>query len=1235
MEFTIHSLGDAAFLDQILNAVAMITGTGSFHQMISIGLLLGFVMICVQSLMQGAKEIDVKQIFVAWLVYAMMFGPSATVIIEDSVSGRVRVVDNVPIGPAFAGGVISNIGFGITKLFEQGYGVVSPGITDGAYFGESLAILHDVRRKAFDSNIFSALDHAAGGGHIDIKASLTNYIQECTLSKIDMGLSSPDELAKAPVMEAMEFGSGNLMTLMFLERGLVNGKAYTCSEGWAALSKALDSNITSSTVSSTLNGLLGYTGSFGVEASPDGIEIRMSNALNALGKGSTNAFDYLKASLIEPVYMAAAEGRYKDFQDFNTALAINQAIQQRNLQWTAEQSMFMTTVRPMITFFEGFVYAITPILAFLILLGKNGITLAGKYAQVIIWVQLWLPVLSIINLFIHTASTGEMALNGGLGQLNSMYALNTTSDILQTWLGTGGMLAAATPVIALFIVTGSTYAFAGLANRINGADHFNEKSVVPDAKNQGPLLNIGAANTYAANEGVQTTGSHNYLADISANKGATAQVSHLEKIAESTGINFQETLGKTLSSGASKESVAARSREAANVLQSTDSQAYDAAHQQVRNWMEKNSYDLSNSHDVVGAVVLSATAGGDLGVSTNLLKPTGRGSNSKDIVPYTGDEPEVEPNNTTRTTGVGGGVTATGSAADRESNSEKKSSGDSSTLADAVTFKKSTLSNFQDSLAEKIARSTNDTWKTSSGEQDQNSLVESAQEAVQAERALSQAVTWQQGLGSSTQFNTGNVAGTLSGENPNHTPEFNANMDKQRRIASDAAKSVDKQEFNQLMDLYQSPAFSFSRNKAEAAAAMQVLASDGSLGSYNTLISTLDSMGYVDKDNIGLQDMGRNNSDLQTADVDRGTRQKVEKATNNITTPEIGATGTEVNEILGQDVSANSVDGTDPMTSDTYHNYEQNSQEQLENAVQMQRNAGSEELKRAENRLLNANPDISKASGIFGFWENYRDAEDGTVKFMTGGAERAYDSASDAFNGEVIRINSMSPEERQNYMNDLDDKDGSMFMGIVGSAISWLKGDTNTQEATEGMDLDQLGAFYGAAYTLSKAAGKEGLDSFYENFNKDFKETVAEKAEAQGLTSNQADVMAHQYATGLGAVMSTWTGSDGTLFQSGYRGTDRAVEVMKEDYAHLYGVRDENGSLKTETQYFDIYNDRGEKTGGIEEIEIPVLNQKGEELHAKAVEILQASSFAGKNQSGTYQTAIKAHNDEMKEFKSM
>lgn len=213
--FSIHSIGDSAFLEQILIAVSMITGTGDFEKMVSIGLLLGVLMICIQSVFQGAKQINLQQVLVGWILYACFFGPTTTVTIEDAYTGQVRVVANVPIGVGFAGGVISNVGYTITNLFETGYGVIVPNVTE-SHFSETLKLLNDVRRRAYDTGVFTALNSANGGGYVDVRRSWNNYIRECTLTKVDLNLMSLDELMNRSTDSALRFNSQLYGTRLYL-----------------------------------------------------------------------------------------------------------------------------------------------------------------------------------------------------------------------------------------------------------------------------------------------------------------------------------------------------------------------------------------------------------------------------------------------------------------------------------------------------------------------------------------------------------------------------------------------------------------------------------------------------------------------------------------------------------------------------------------------------------------------------------------------------------------------------------------------------------------------------------------------------------------------------------------------------------------------------------------------------------------------------------------------------------
>ena len=174
--FVINSIGDSSFLEQILIAVAMITGTGDMTKMVSIGLLMGVIFVCVQSVATGAKQIDFQKVLIGWIIYAVLFGPTCKVLIEDSYSGAVRPVDNVPIGVGMAGGIISSVGYNITNLFEAGYGIIGSSITQHS-FAEPLKLLNDVRRRiGTDNRVFSAWNATRGGGGVDVAKSWHNYI---------------------------------------------------------------------------------------------------------------------------------------------------------------------------------------------------------------------------------------------------------------------------------------------------------------------------------------------------------------------------------------------------------------------------------------------------------------------------------------------------------------------------------------------------------------------------------------------------------------------------------------------------------------------------------------------------------------------------------------------------------------------------------------------------------------------------------------------------------------------------------------------------------------------------------------------------------------------------------------------------------------------------------------------------------------------------------------------------
>lgn len=595
---TIHSIGDAQFLSQVLNAVAMIIGTNDFVQLVSIGLLLGAIIVVLQGLFRGAREIPWHQLLLGWILYACMFVPTTTVIVEDAYTGKAYSVDNVPIGVAFAGSMISNVGYGITNLFETAYGDVR-GISEGT-FAEPLVILNAVRQHASDVRVLQELDKSIGQG-TDIQKTLHNYIKECTLPKLALSITTPTDLVTGDMMEELKFESSIYGTRSYIENP--SGENLTCAEAWKKIEPALE-KIKDPKFINQLSTVANLKGEAGDRAMIDDYQA----AFDMLNINGTAVEEFMLASTIKPIYEKAVSGYYRNLGDKTSAIMFNQAVQQRNTQWAAEASMFMTVVRPFLSFFEGFMYSITPVLAFLLVLGGIGISLGVKYILLILWIQLWMPVLSICNLYIIMSARGELAAQ----TFTSFYSVDKLGQSLEHWMATGGMLASATPLISLFLITGSTFAFTSLTQRMAGGDHINEKIPTPDIMRQGEFYAHGTAGNGNSFLGAIRTGTEGTEGTINFDKmRSEARQSALSEAKAATNV-LNNGYSTNYSSATTAADQAAISREIGSRMMASGSSAVQSLESGIR----QTSWGKNLSKEQMSQVIDTVSAGISAGWST-------------------------------------------------------------------------------------------------------------------------------------------------------------------------------------------------------------------------------------------------------------------------------------------------------------------------------------------------------------------------------------------------------------------------------------------------------------------------------------------------------------------------------------------------------------------------------------------------------------------------------------------
>ncbi|MEK9497170.1 conjugal transfer protein TraG N-terminal domain-containing protein [Photorhabdus sp. P32] len=1180
--FLIHSIGDSAFLEQILIAVSMITGTGDFEKMVSIGLLLGILMICVQSIFQGAKQINFQQVLVGWILYACFFGPTTTVTIEDAYTGQVRVVDNVPIGVGFSGGIISNIGYTITDLFETGYGVIAPNVTN-RHFSETLKLLNDVRRRSYNTGVFTALNLVNGGKHVDVRRSLSNYIRECTLTKIDLNLMSLDELMNNSIDSALRFNSPLYGTRLYLNPTNPDGNDYTCTDGWVAISNAI-ANLNSPVVINALNNILKIDITTGSNAIT-----KIGDSLQAMGATTTLATDYLKVAVLEPLYYEAAAGRYQDLQDYGSALMINQAIQQRNTQWAAEQSMFMTVVRPMLTFFEGFIYAITPIIAFIIVMGSFGLQLAGKYVQTILWIQLWMPVLSIINLFIHTAASNEMSSLSSAG-FNSMYALSSAGDILQSWIATGGMLAAATPVISLFIVTGSTYAFTSLASRINGTDHVDEKMQSPDLLKQGPVMQSQPAYSHNQFSGAIATGAESMIGTFSLGSTLASGVSSAQALQSQKSEAFQGTLGRGFSDGVNQEQAYARLSDISRKAASQNTSQSQLINTQAKNFMDKFQVDDSHSDAVKGAFAMRMMGKLDFDEAASMLMPMVSKTKTAMKAATGGNK-------------SGGGdvidvnAQAEGTTASLSQDSSNWSASDVSQYLKEVSVSQTDSQALTNQLAQGFSRSGGETFKQIWGDTLSQNLSKSASDLVSASNTFTTMSQLKNQMGSMTNTDFKTLGGAVA-----QTPAAMNHLNEYFKIADHPVK----QEAAELEQRYRS--YGMAPQVAQAAARMTAMTNPKNYEPGKELAgfqATLQAINMATGRNSSFNGDAYGNSGITEPNVS-GLSGAVKRA--------VGS-GPNLRPDFRNEVTrttrtnpASEVDQL-PSGSPTVQGDHTAGTAVLQNkANQAERAMSAPEREKAQNNTLHS-PGMSWSASTWGAWDNSTDwfarrAEQAGGAVVSGGA-----AGADVFSKAMDQMRTMTPEQRDQFIAATKRGDeyikkefgwaGDAMVGvaklgrnIMGAAASgydaakeWLTGKSNLSEAAKGMSIEEKGAFYAAAFTSAAEAGGEAAQQFMRQYGAEFKETMQNIAQNRyGLTPAQAAVYAESYDTNQTRM-------------------NNAVHNLKMEYAE----QNPDGSTMTDAN--------GQ----------PVLSQKNAKFTDELVNILQNSTDAG-DRSGSYLTNIRGYN---------
>ena len=517
--FEIICLGRLDFLQAVLNGLAMITsdaGPAGYGGMVALGLLVGVLLALARSVV--TQRLELQWILAGWLLFTTLFVPKVTVTVEELSTGATVDVANVPLGPAAIGSITSTLGLRIAEAFETVFAY--PSMTDAGYL-DSLDLIQAMR----DMDEGDANDGDAGAtvAGVNVSKTLDEYMVKCVMEAISLkvpGMApSETELREAAdLTAAMQVNNNVLSTTVYLTAGTPEGVTMGCTDAYAAITAYLQDPFYPA-----------WRQSIGDKLRLDDTEAQMQGALDAILGAGESAQRFMLNSLLKKHLELASVGWAAEGGDAATTLLRVQSMEQRRIQWAAEQSMWSEMARPAISFIEGFFYAVSPIMGFMFCLGAPGLAVFARYLMFAVWIQLWMPVLAISNMFIQVCASNDLARIKAHGiPMASMVGLDSVWTETASYIALGANMVAATPLLTFIIISGSYFAFTGLTNRLSGGDHINEKTMAPDVLQPAAVASTGALMAQSAHAVTDVAmGTRAYNAEgAMGNVGVSESISH-------------------------------------------------------------------------------------------------------------------------------------------------------------------------------------------------------------------------------------------------------------------------------------------------------------------------------------------------------------------------------------------------------------------------------------------------------------------------------------------------------------------------------------------------------------------------------------------------------------------------------------------------------------------------------------------------------------------------------------
>lgn len=567
----IFSLGDISYLAMIYRGVAMFTNSNSMVTLGLIGFLICAFLIAIQGILTGGRQIPIQHFLVAGLLWACMFQtPKTNVALVDAYTGETVVVSDIPLGVAVPQAMITQLGRGMSNIVESAFSY--PGLSDREY-GSTLHAIVSLRNLAGIQSdpIVLRFQHNAA-----------QYLQFCArffVNNDPVGLM--EALNSDDALNAARADHRSVFVPYSHHDG--STEELSCADAFGQLRAEIDSD-------SFLRALDRVQNRAGINNYAD----RLDSAYTTLLNSQVDAGRQMRNIVMMSAYNQAIANNQLMVNDPSVAAMMEAGIWQRNIQWAAEGDWFTRYARPMIGFIEAVVVALTPFVVLLVATGVGGALIFFSYLKMTVWIQLWFPLLAIINLFLVMSLSNKMTALTELANL-PVESINGTVEMISTasiYLATAAVLTSAVAALSYALLSKSPVAFTHLMGRLQGADTADEKILAPSVVNAPPVMSIQSPITASDPAGVRRSGLDGEFGTYAVTLFTGSSVTEAQTEAYKATEGFQDTI----------LSIAARNARFGQAWSNAMEMAYNSQHVQNEGRNISSSEVEKFNHDVGSSV---------------------------------------------------------------------------------------------------------------------------------------------------------------------------------------------------------------------------------------------------------------------------------------------------------------------------------------------------------------------------------------------------------------------------------------------------------------------------------------------------------------------------------------------------------------------------------------------------------------------------------------------------------